>query len=110
MPILEPCTCTCGCTEPATTIDDGGNHSCEECADYYTTEDGDVVCSRKQGETECRHCGEAIEWCSIQTNGGPGPGNWREGTCGCEGREWIETEHGGEWRLAEREAESGVER
>ena len=29
------CECTCGCEEPATGTDDGGNPSCDECADYY---------------------------------------------------------------------------
>lgn len=95
----RPCECeSCGCTELASTTDDGGNPSCEACADYYCDENGQPVCSRAQDNETCRHCGEAIEWGGIQT-GQPGDANWSEGTCSC--REWTCTERGGDWVLSE---------
>ena len=94
------CACACGCVEVATTTDDTGVHVCAECADYYTTDGGDVVCSREQGDDTCRHCSQPIEWGSIQT-GQPGVANWRDGRCSCRG--WTSTDRGGQWELSERE-------
>ena len=98
-PPARECECTCGCEEPATGTDDGGNPSCDECADYYCDADGQPVCSRVQDDRTCRHCGEAISWGHIQT-GSPGTANHAEGTCGCS--EWTRTERGpGNWVLGE---------
>lgn len=93
-------TCECpdcgGCDETATTTDEGGNDVCAACADYYTTEDGETVCSREQTDDSCRNCGTAIEWGPIQTGGG----NRIEGRCSC--REWRQDERGpGNWVLSE---------
>jgi hypothetical protein len=53
------CQCTgCGCDEPATTTDDGGNAVCEPCANYTCDDDGCVVCSRDpRTETVVESCG-----------------------------------------------------
>lgn len=41
------CECTaCGCSNPATTTDDGGIPVCWECANYTVDTDGDVHCMR----------------------------------------------------------------
>lgn len=40
------CECECGCRDVATQTDDGGAPVCEECADYVTDGDDEVVCSR----------------------------------------------------------------
>lgn len=93
------CRCTgCGCSEYASTTDDACELVCDECADYYTDDDGTVVCSREQGDDVCRHCGDAIEWGGIQTSE-PGVANVREGRCSC--RAWRQTERGGHWELSE---------
>lgn len=93
------CECGCGCEELATTTD-GGERLCDSCADYYVTDDGDVVCSREQDDRTCRYCGQVIEWGCIQT-GQPGVANWVDGRCGCDGREWCQTERGSKWVLSE---------
>ena len=93
------CECSCGCSEPATQRCES-EHVCDECSNYYTTADGEVVCSREQDTGGCRHCSEAIVWGPIQT-GQPGVANWRDGRCSC--RKWTETERGGQWELRERE-------
>lgn len=55
------CVCTgCGCTNLATTTDDGGVPVCSECVDYAVDDNGDVVCARTDSDkletvTEC--CG-----------------------------------------------------
>lgn len=100
-PQAEECECSCGCSEHATTTDDSGIPVCAACADYYTTDNGDVVCSREQDARSCRHCSEDIVWGRIQT-GQPGVPNWRDGHCSC--RQWTETERGGDqWELSEGE-------
>lgn len=98
--VRKACECaSCDCDEPATTTDGGGVDVCEACADYYCDEDGQVVCSRTQDDTTCRHCGKAIEWGGIQTS--QWAANWCEGSCGCDGRAWRKTEQGGSWELSE---------
>lgn len=106
-PLPRRCECdSCACDQDATTTDDGGAHVCDACADYYTTEDGEVVCSRTQDETTCRHCDQPIEWGHIQTR--QYEANWREGRCEC--RTWLSTERGGTWVLSEGQArEQGQE-
>jgi hypothetical protein len=42
------CSCSCGCDEPATYTDDGGNACCAACAEYTTTYDGETICSRDE--------------------------------------------------------------
>lgn len=102
--MAKRCECLpCGCCEDATTTDDNGIPVCDECSSYYTTDDGDVVCSRVQGDDSCRHCGAAIKWSGIMT-GAPGVSNWRDGSCSC--REWTQTERGGAWEISESEAKS----
>ncbi len=95
----KTCTCGgCGCTEPATTTDDGGAPCCEPCADYYVADEGEVVCARMQtADTPCRHCGGDIEWGRIQTR--QWEANWREGECEC--RRWKQEDRGGRWILSE---------
>lgn len=57
---IKLCTCTaCGCREPATTTDDGGNPSCAACAEYTTDDGGDVYCSR------CPEVEEVVESCGA---------------------------------------------
>ena len=47
LPGWPECECTaCGCSEPATTTDDGGCAVCAECAEYTVDDDGDVHCMR----------------------------------------------------------------
>lgn len=92
------CQCSCGCTEDATTTDESV-HLCDDCEDYYADTGGEVVCSREQSSADaCRHCGQDIDWGTIQT-GSPGQANHISGRCGC--REWTQTEHGGSWQLSE---------
>jgi hypothetical protein len=94
------CECDCGCTaESAWQEPDSGCYLCDTCSDYYVTDNGDVVCSRVQGEKTCRHCKGDIEWGSIQTR--QWRANWREGRCSC--RSWTQADHGGHWVLSEGE-------
>lgn len=94
---MERCECSCGCNAPATTVDEGVP-TCADCAVYYTTPDGEVVCSREQtSDDPCRHCGTEIDWGPIQTTG---PRNWMEGRCAC--RNWRQEEFGPcNWVLSE---------
>jgi len=107
--IQAPCTCVCECGH--TVVEDGhdgvrrdegsGEPTCDDCADYYVTDDGEVVCSRMQDDETCRHCEQSIRWGgSIQT-GSPGTANWIEGECSC--RAWRQTERGGVWVTSEGE-------
>lgn len=96
METKETCRCLCGCTEPATGTDDQGELVCDECRSYWLRPDGDVVCARQCGGGDtCPDCHESINWGGILT-GDPGSGqsNWREGSCGCPGREWTHRESG----------------
>lgn len=95
------CACTCGCREPATGKDEG-SWVCDECADYYVTPSGEVVCHREQDDETCRHCTTAIEWGQIQAPAGPSPHpNATYGSCACPGREWVQHQRGGRWELSE---------
>lgn len=88
------CLCTgCGCDEPATGTDDAGVNVCDECADYSSTEDGDVICSRMtEGGKHCHACGGTIDWSHIQTR--QGGGNFRMGACTCGPEAWRDEERG----------------
>lgn len=91
----ESCECSCcDCDEPAVTTDDGGTPVCEECADYFVGLDGEVHCSRETDGLggKCPSCGDEIDWGRIQT--AQYQSNHREGTCGCKGRRWSDTERG----------------
>lgn len=67
----KPRTCECpdcGCDEPATTTDDGGNEVCAACAEYATDEDGETHCSR------CDEYTDEGEWTGGGIHGGPSAG------------------------------------
>ena len=98
MRMHNTCDCGCGCDAAATTLDDSAVLVCAECADYYLDADGEVVCSREQGDDMCRDCGEGINWTGIMT-GAAGVPNWREGSCSC--RSWAQRDHGGRWQIEE---------
>jgi hypothetical protein len=41
------CGC-CGCEEPATCTDDSGTEVCDDCQEYTTDDEGNVICSRDE--------------------------------------------------------------
>lgn len=51
------CACaSCGCSEPATQTDDGGEPVCDACAEYAIDADGEVHCSRCDDVEEVTEC------------------------------------------------------
>jgi hypothetical protein len=99
---MSECGCSCICVNEATEIDDeGGFPVCDDCVDYYTTDNGEVVCSREQDDDTCRHCDESIQWGRIET-GEPGVANAMHGRCRC--RDWSRIERGSTWQLYEGDA------
>lgn len=48
----------------------------------------------------CPDCGKEISWGNIQTR--QYEANWREGECGCVGRQWVQREQGpgNDWALS----------
>jgi hypothetical protein len=95
-PVECSCGC-CGCDEPATDTDEGGNPSCAACLTYLSLDDGTLVCSRQTEDfSKCHECYEDISWTGILT-GTPGQSNYRLGDCGCGKDVWRNEEIGGGW-------------
>lgn len=96
------CECGCECGREAAGKDDSGTPVCDECSDYYEYA-GDMVCSRVQDDTTCRHCGQKIQWGVVQTcQASP---NWVDGKCGCADKLWTQVDMGGKWGLCETDQE-----
>jgi hypothetical protein len=100
---LAQCECDCNCAEDATTVDDGGNAVCAECAVYRVESNGSTTCSRVgtdgEGRDRCVDCESRVRWGAIQTGGG---GNHCVGRCGCDGRKWESRERGpgNDWHVS----------
>ena len=106
---MARCECQgCGCPNQATTTDDGGVPVCDQCAEYFVSNDGEVVCGRMTargcwipsatgGLKACHDCQSDIDWGCIETGNHPGDGtpNFVRGRCSCTGRVWRNEDRGG---------------